>query len=170
VTGRPQAAEAAPEYFRYIDLVPGEDALAALEAQLGETVRFLGGISESQSLHRYAPGKWSIREVLGHINDGERLFLFRAFWFARGLTAPLPGYDEDTVAAVARADRFAWSAHVEDFKAVRLASLSFFRNLGPEAWMARGVANDNPFTVRALAFSLAGHVAHHTKVLKERYL
>ena len=170
MTGRPEAAEAAPELFRYIALVPGEDPLRALEVQLPEMAAFLGSISEDKSLHRYAPGKWSMRQVLGHMNDGERLFLFRAFWAARGLQAPLPGYDEDTVAAVAQADRFAWSAHVEDFKAVRLATLTFFRNLAPEAWMSRGVANDNPFTVRALAWALAGHVAHHTKVLKERYL
>jgi len=170
VTGRPERAEAAPEYFRYIDLVPGDDILARLEAQLGETLAFLGGIGEEKSRHRYAPEKWSMRQVLGHVNDGERLFLFRAFWFARGLDAPLPGYDEDRVAVVAQADRFAWSAHIEDFRAARSSTLAFFRNLPAEAWMAKGVANDNPFTVRALAYTLAGHVAHHTKVLKEKYL
>ena len=104
------------------------------------------------------------------MNDAERVFLFRALWFARGFDTPLPSYDEKKATSVAQADRFPWSAHVEDFKAARLSTLSFFRNLPPEAWMATGVASDNPFTVRALAYILAGHVAHHTAVLQERYL
>jgi len=170
VTGRPERAEAAPYYFRYIDLVPGEDVLPRLETQLGETLAFLGGISEDKSLHRYAPDKWSVRQVLGHVTDAERVFLFRAFWFARGFDTPLPSYDEKKATAVAHADRVPWSSHVEDFKAARLATLAFFRNLPAEAWMATGVASDNPFTVRALAYILAGHVAHHTKVLQDRYL
>ena len=170
MTGRPERAEAAPYYFRYIDLVPGEDVLRRIEAQLGETLAFLGGISEDKSLHRYAPDKWSVRQVLGHVNDAERVFLFRAFWFARGFDTPLPSYDEKKATAVAQADRLSWPDHVEDFKAARLATLAFFRNLPAEAWMATGVANDNPFTVRALAYILAGHVTHHTRVLQERYL
>jgi hypothetical protein len=168
--GRPETSEAAPYYFRYIDLVREDDVLARLEAQLDETMAFLGGISEEKSLHRYAPDKWSIRQVLGHVNDAERLFLFRAFWFARGLDTPLPSYDENAGAAAGEADRFPWASHVEDFRAARLSTVAFFRNLPPAAWMARGVASDNPFTVRALAFILAGHVAHHTAVLRERYL
>jgi hypothetical protein len=170
VTGRPDRAEAAPYYFRYIDLVPGEDVLPRLRAQLDETVAFLGGVGEEKSLHRYAPDKWSIRQVLGHVNDAERVFLFRAFWFARGFGTPLPSYDEKEAAVVGQADRFPWSSHVEDFRAARLSTLAFFRNLPAEAWMAQGVASDNPFTVRALAYILAGHVAHHTAVLKDRYL
>jgi DinB family protein len=170
MTGRPERAEAAPYYFRYIDLVPEEDVLPRMESQLGETVAFLGRITDEKSRHRYAPDKWSIRQVLGHVNDAERVFLFRAFWFARGFSSPLPSYDENAAAGVAQADRFPWPAHVADFRAARLSTLAFFRNLPPEAWMAKGVASDNPFTVRALAFILAGHVAHHTKVLQERYL
>lgn len=168
--GRPEKGEAAPEYFRYIDLVPEGDVLARLEAQLDEMMAFLGDVSEEKSLHRYAPEKWSIRQVLSHVTDGERLFLFRAFWFARGLDIPLPSYDEDAAAIAAEADRFPWASHVEDFRATRLSTLTFFRNLPPAAWMARGVANDNSFTVRALAYTLAGHVAHHAAVLRERYL
>jgi DinB superfamily len=168
--GRPEKSEAAPYYFRYIDLVREDDVLARLEAQLDETMAFLGGISEEKSLHRYSPDKWSIREVLGHVNDAERLFLFRAFWFARGFTTPLPSYDEKTGAVAGEADRFPWASHVEDFRAARLSTVAFFRNLPAGAWMARGVASDNPFTVRALAYILAGHVAHHTAVLQERYL
>ena len=170
MTGRPERAEAAPYYFRYIDLVPGEDVLPRLDFQLGETLAFLGRVGEDKSLHRYAPDKWSMRQVLGHVNDAERVFLFRALWFARGFDTPLPSYDEKTATVVAQADRFPWSAHVEDFRAARLSTLAFFRNLPAEAWMAQGVASDNPFTVRALAYILAGHVAHHTAVLQDRYL
>jgi hypothetical protein len=170
VTGRPERAEAAPYYFRYIDLVQEDDVLGRLTAQLDETLAFLGGISEEKSLHRYAPDKWSIREVIAHVNDAERVFLFRAFWFARGFDTPLPSYDEKVGAGAARADQFPWKAHLEDFRAARLSTVAFFRNLPAEAWMAKGIASDNPFTVRALAYILAGHVAHHTKVLQERYL
>ena len=168
--GRPERSEAAPDYFRYIDLVPEGDVLARLEAQLDETMAFLGDISEEKSLHRYAPEKWSIRTVLSHVTDAERLFLFRAFWFARGFDTPLPSYDENAGAVAAEADRFPWASHVEDFRAARLSTLTFFRNLPAAAWMARGVASDNPFTVRALAYILAGHVAHHTAVLRQKYL
>jgi hypothetical protein len=168
--GRPEKSEAAPYYFRYIDLVREDDVLARLDAQLDETMAFLGEIPEEKSLHRYAPEKWSIRQVLGHVNDAERLFLFRAFWFARGFTSPLPSYDENAGAIAGEADRFPWASHVEDFRAARLSTVAFFRNLPEAAWMAKGVASDNPFTVRALAYILAGHVAHHTAVLQQRYL
>jgi hypothetical protein len=168
--GRPDKSEAAPYYFRYIDLVPEDDVLARLEAQLDETMAFLRGISEEKSLHRYAPDKWSVRQVLGHVNDAERVFLFRAFWFARGFTEPLPSYDENAGAVAGESDRFPWASHVEDFRGARLSTVAFFRNLPATAWMARGVASDKPFTVRALAYILAGHVAHHTTVLRERYL
>jgi hypothetical protein len=170
VKGRPEKSEAAPYYFRYIDLVPEGDVLARLEAQLDETVAFLGGISEERSLHRYAPDKWSIRQVLGHVNDAERLFLFRAFWFARGFDTPLPSYDEKRGALAGEADSVPWESLVGEFRAARLATVTFFRNLPEAAWMARGVASDLPFTVRALAYILAGHVAHHAAVLRERYL
>jgi hypothetical protein len=169
-SSRPGKDEAAPYYFRYIDLVPEGDVLSRLEAQLDETIALLAGISEERSLHRYAPDKWSIRQVLSHVNDAERLFLFRAFWFARGFTTALPSYDENAGAVAAEADRFAWESHVADFRATRLSTLAFFRNLPPDRWLARGVASDNPFTVRALAYILAGHVSHHAKVLRERYL
>ena len=168
--GPPESHEAVPYYFRYIDRVPGRDILRVLETQLDETVSFLAGISEERSLHRYAPEKWSVRQVWNHVNDTERVFLFRAFWFARGFDTPLPSYDQDVAAASAAAGEIPWASHVEDFRATRLSTLTFFRNLPPAAWMARGVANDNTFTVRALAYTLAGHVAHHAAVLRERYL
>jgi hypothetical protein len=168
--GRPTADEAEPYFFRYIDRVEGEDVLAVLRSQLEQALPFLGRISEEQSLHRYEPGKWSIRQLLSHVTDGERLFTFRAFWFARGFESALPSFDEKTAAAAANADAISWERHLDDFRAVRVSTLTFFENLAPEAWAKAGVASDMPFSVRALAFICAGHLAHHEAILKERYL
>jgi hypothetical protein len=168
--GRPQTTEAAPYYFTYIDLVKGEDALAAIENQLEDTLAFFSGITEATSLHRYQPEKWSIRQVLNHVTDTERAFAFRALWFARGFDAPLPGYDQDIAASGAGADGCSWASLVEEFRRVRLSTISLFRNLPPDAWMRSGIASGNPFTVRALAFIIAGHVIHHVGVLRDRYL
>ena len=166
----PDRTEAAEYYFTYIDQVPGGDIGQTLEAQLGETLALLHGISEEDSLRRYAPDKWSIRELVSHVNDTERVFLFRAFWFARGFDSPLPSFDQNTAAAAAGADERTWRSHVDEFRAVRTATLAFFQNLPADAWARRGVASGNPFTVRALAYITAGHVTHHTKILRERYL
>ena len=166
---RPQANEAAPYYFLYIDQARGEDPVGLMERQLEECTNEFAGISEEKSLFRYAADKWSIRQVLNHITDTERAFVFRALWFARGFTTPLPGYDQNVAASGAEADRVSWAAHVEEFRGVRLATISFFRNLPPDAWGRSGIASDNPFTVRALAYITAGHVAHHMKVMQERY-
>jgi DinB family protein len=168
--GRPEPTEAAEYYFRYIDQVQGEEILVELEAQLDEMLELLDGVTEERSLHRYGPDKWSIREMLNHVTDTERVFVFRALWFARGFDAPLPGFDQNVAAPAARADEISWARHVEDFQAVRRATLSLFRNLPAEAWMRGGIASDNPVTVRALAYITAGHVEHHAAILRERYL
>lgn len=168
--GLPGRDEAAPYYYKYIDRFQGEDIIRILETQLDETQAFLLGITEEKSLHRYAPEKWSLRQVLSHVNDTERVFLYRALWFARGFDIPLPSFDENVCAEGARADEFPWSRHVEEFQRVRQASLSFFHNLPPEAWMRGGIASDNRVTVRALAYIAAGHVDHHIAIVKERYL
>lgn len=166
----PERHEAAPYYFKYIDQVQGEDVLAVLASQLDETLALLSGISEERSLHRYAPDKWSFREVINHVNDCERLFVARAFWFARGFDTALPSFDEKISAAAARADELPWASHVEELRVVRLATLAFFRNLPAEAWMKSGTASGMPFTVNALAWLAAGHLAHHLAILRERYL
>jgi len=168
--GRPERSEAAPYYFRYINQISSDNIAAVLEIQFEETLVFLPSISEEKSLHRYAPEKWTIRQVLNHINDSERVFLFRAFWFARGFESPLPSYDEKVSADAAAANECSWARHIEEFRAVRLATLAFFRNLPTEAWTRSGIASGSSFTIRALAYILAGHVAHHTAVLRERYL
>jgi hypothetical protein len=170
MTGRPQPSEAAAYYFTYIDQVNGDDIVPIIERQLSDALPMLAGISEEESRHRYAPGKWSIRQVLNHITDTERAFAFRALWFARGFEAPLPGYDQNIAASGASADNLSWAAHVEEFQQVRLSTISLFRNMPPEAWSRTGIASDNPFTVHAMAFIIAGHVEHHLRILRERYL
>jgi hypothetical protein len=166
----PDRTEAAEYYFTYIDQVAAGDICNILEAQLVETLALLHGISEEQSLVRYAPGKWSIRQVVGHLNDTERLFVFRALWFARGFDSPLPSFDQNVAVSAAAADDRSWRSHVDEFRAVRGATLSFFQSLPAGAWTRRGVASGNPFTVRALAYISAGHVTHHLGILRERYL
>jgi hypothetical protein len=167
--GRPESAEAAPYYFSYIDQVVGEHIGMTLERQLEESLVLFSGISEERSLYRYAPEKWSFRQVLNHVTDTERAFAFRALWFARGFEAPLPGYDQNVAASGAEADRLPWAAHVEEFWCVRLSTISMFGNMPSEAWARGGIASDNPFTVRALAYIIAGHLTHHVKLLRERY-
>jgi len=167
---RPQTAEAAPYYFAYINQVTGDDPLAALDNQLEESHALFSAISEEKSLHRYAPDKWSIRQVLNHVTDSERAFAFRALSFARGLESPLPSYDQNVAASSAEADRVSWAAHVEEFQRVRLSTISLFRNMPSQAWARSGIASDNRFTVRALAYIIPGHFAHHVSVLRERYL
>jgi hypothetical protein len=168
--GRPEEVEAAPYYFTYINQVMGDDAVGVIESQLEESMALFSEISEESSLYRYEPEKWSIRQVLNHVTDTERAFAFRALWFARGFEAPLPSYDQNVAASGAGADRIAWAAHVEEFRRVRLSTISFFRNMPGEAWARSGIASDNPFSVRALAFIIAGHVSHHLTVLRQRYL
>ena len=167
--GRPGREEFAPYYSRYIDLVQSDDVVGVLEAQLRDTTALLGAISEDRSRHRYAPDKWSLREMLSHVSDTERVFAARAFWFARGIPTPLPDFDQDPCARAARADEIPWARHVEEFRVVREGTLALLRNLFPEAWSRTGVASGNTFTVRAMAYIAAGHVAHHLAVLKDKY-
>ncbi len=168
--GRPQSTEAAAYYSSYINLVNGDDVRLTLSNQLHETLAWCSTISGEKSLYRYAEAKWSIRQVLNHISDAERVFASRALWFARGFESALPSFDQDIAAAGAQADRISWAAHVEEFRAVRLASISLVLNLPPDAWMRGGTASGNYFTVRALAYIIAGHLAHHRALLRERYL
>ncbi|HEY6971766.1 MAG TPA: DinB family protein, partial [Candidatus Angelobacter sp.] len=158
--GRPELSEAAPYYFGYINRVSSNDIISALETQLEETLPFLRGISEEKSLYRYAPGKWSIRESWSHVNDTERVFVFRALWFARGFDAALPSFDQEIAVKSAQGDAVPWASHIEEFRDIRLATLGLFRKLPKDAWMRTGTASGNPFTVRACAYVIAGHVAH----------
>lgn len=170
MTAIPDRTEASEYYFTYIDQVTGGDICDVLETQFAATLALLHGISDEQSLHRYATDKWSIRQVVNHLNDTERLFVFRAFWFARGFDSPLPSFDQNVAVSTAGADERPWSSHIEEFCAVRAATLTFFQTLPADAWARHGVASGNRFTVRALAYLAAGHVTHHAAILQERYL
>ena len=167
---RPQPTEAASYYFTYINQVTSEYPVSAIEHQLEESQALFAKISEEKSLHRYAPDKWSIRQVLNHVTDTERAFAFRALWFARGFDTPLPSYDQNIAATGAEADRTSWAAHVDEFRSVRLSTISLFKNMPSQAWTRSGIASGNPFTVRALAYIIPGHFAHHVALLRERYL
>src|SRR6201988_5451686 len=120
---RPQTSEAAPYYFKYIDLITSADIVHTIETQMGETLQFLNGITEEQSLHTYESGKWTVREVLNHVNDGERVFLYRAFWFARGFQDPLPSFVEDMAVLVVNANSTLWAELIVGFRNVRFGTI-----------------------------------------------
>jgi hypothetical protein len=170
MTSRPDRNEAAEYYYTYIDQVGGGDIRDIIDAQGPETVALLRTLDDSQARHRYAPDKWTIAEVVSHLNDTERLFVFRALWFARGFETPLPSFDQNVALAAAGAGERSWSSLVDEFAAVRAATAAFFRHLPADAWMRRGTASGFEFTVRALAYIAAGHVTHHVRILRERYL
>jgi hypothetical protein len=168
--GVPERSEAAEYYFKYIDRITDADIISVLEGQVEKTVTFLRGISEAKSLHRYAPEKWSIRQVWGHVNDSERVFVSRALWFARGFDSPLPSFEQEIAAQAAQSDSVPWAQHVNEFLQIRLATIAFFRNLPAEAWKRSGIASGFQFTVRAMAYIVAGHTSHHAAIVRERYL
>ncbi len=167
---RPDRAEAGDYFFRYIDQVPDGDIQALLVRQRDEALAFFGAIPDERTRAPYAPGKWTLRQVLAHVNDAERLFAFRAFWFARGLDAPLPSFDQDAAAANNPADDRTWQSHLDEFRAIRDSSIDLFRHLPQEAWSRTGIASDNPFSVRALAYVVVGHMQHHIAGTKQHYL
>jgi uncharacterized damage-inducible protein DinB len=172
---RPTAGDAAPYYFTYIDKVPrGDgpegDVLAILESGVAETRRLLAGLDPAREHHRYAPGKWTIREVLGHVIDAERVFGYRAFHMGRGDASPLPGMDEKDYAARCGADRRPLAELLDELDHLRRSHVALFRSFDAEAWERVGTASGYPFRVRALAFILAGHEIHHRGILAERYL
>ena len=168
--GRPERPESSDNYRPYIDLVPDGDIRFILEEQHRDMLGFLRSIPASHAMYSYAADKWSVAEVLGHVNDNERLFTMRAFWFGRGHTTTLPTYESDAVVKISRAAERPWDSLIDEFDAVRRSTVAFFRYLPDDAWLRRGFASDMPFTPRALAFIAAGHVEHHRRILQERYL
>ena len=165
---KPQPEEHAEYYAKYIKLV-GDDALGALRAQSASTPRLLSGLSEAQAMHRYAPGKWSVKEVVGHLIDGERVFGYRALRVARADTTPLPGFDENAWVPAAHFDSRPMPDLVADYQTVRAATVALFSSFDEEALVRMGTANDQPISVRALAHMIAGHELHHVAILRERY-
>lgn len=168
--GRPQAGEYGSYYQRYIDLATEDDVVAALDAQSHETATLLGGLSEQQASHRYAPDKWSIKQLVGHVTDTERIFAYRALSIARGETKSLPGFDQEPYVANGAFDERSISDLADELAAVRRANVMMLRALSDEAWRRIGTASDNPISVRALAFIMLGHERHHVRILRERYL
>jgi hypothetical protein len=166
----PDPSEYAPYYGRYISLVPGQDIVAALEDQPQETLALLSGLSEEQGDYRYAPAKWSIKEMLGHVNDTERVFAYRALRFARNDQTPLASFEQDDYVRSGNAGNCRLADLIEEFVCVRRATVWLFRQLSAEAWMRRGVASDNPVSVRAAAYIIAGHELHHRRILEQKYL
>lgn len=167
---RPAADEYAPGFENYISLVPDGDVVSTLRRHLAETLDTLRGIDEEKANSRYAEGKWSIKELVGHVIDAERIFSYRALRFARNDQTPLPGFEQDDYIANARFDEYPLSELIAEFEHVRQGTLDLFSHLDAAAWARQGVASDNPVSVRALAYAIAGHAAHHMKILRERYL
>jgi uncharacterized damage-inducible protein DinB len=167
---RPDPTEYVPYFGKYISLVEGDDIVAALNTQIDDTLAFLHGLSESQGDLRYAPGKWSIKEVIGHLIDTERIFAYRALRFARNDQSSLPGFDENSYVANSNYATHRLADLAEEFELVRKANIYLFRHLGGEDWDRHGKANDNEISVRALAYNIAGHELHHRGIIRERYL
>jgi hypothetical protein len=167
---RPEETEYPPYYGRYISLVPEGDIVAVLSAQAQDTLALLRTIPESQAELRYAPDKWSIKELLGHVIDGERIFAYRALRVARNDRTPLPGYEQDDYIQNASFNDCQLSDLAAEFESVRAASLFLFKHLNREAWLRTGAANESEVSVRALAYIIAGHELHHREILRGRYL
>jgi hypothetical protein len=167
---RPGAGEFAPFYAGYIERAAAAgDVLALLERQAAEIGETFGAFGEARGGHRYAPGKWSVKEVAGHIADGERVFTYRALRAARADETAMPGFDENAWVAAAGFDRRPLREIVEELLAIRAATVRLVRGFDAAALARRGVANGNPFTVRAVVWIVAGHAAHHLHILRERY-
>ncbi|HUP49901.1 MAG TPA: DinB family protein [Thermoanaerobaculia bacterium] len=166
---RPEPSEYAPYFQSYLELVPEDDILAALGDQVEVTSSLLGGVDEERAGYRYAPGKWTVRQVVGHMGDTERILAFRALSISRGETNPLPGYDEDSYVRGANFDSWPYADLIDSLGIIRRANILMFRHLSPEAWDRRGLANRNATTVRGLAYTILGHERHHLRVLRERY-
>ncbi len=167
---RPLPGECAEGYAPYLAVAPEGDALALLKSQLEEVTTLYAGLSEAQGTYRYAPGKWSMKDLLQHLSDAERIFAYRCLRIGRGDATPLPGFDENAFAAAASADGRSLADLLTDFRATHLASLELFRSLPDKAWAQQGVSNGRSLTARCVPFICLGHAAHHIAVVRERYL
>ena len=166
---RPEPTEYADFYGTYVSKVPGADVLSVLESQRVQMLQLFAGRSERDGSFRYAPGKWTVKEVLGHVTDAERIFTYRALRIARGDQTPLASFEQDDFVRTGAFSERTLASLAEEFAAVRGASLALFRSFNEEAWPRRGVASQKEVTVRALAFITAGHQIHHRLILEERY-
>jgi hypothetical protein len=166
---RPEADESAPSFHGYIDKVPGDRVGAYLASQLGEVERLLAPLDDAAARFRYAPQKWSVKEVLGHLCDAERIFGYRLLRIARADTTPLPGFDEDAYVPPAEFDTRPFPELLREFQTVRASTIALVEGLPAAAWQRRGQASGKGISTRALAYIMVGHVTHHLGVLRERY-
>ncbi|MFN8007573.1 MAG: DinB family protein [Terriglobia bacterium] len=170
MTNRPGADEYAPFYETYIRLVPAQNLIQVLQEQKRDTLQLFQSISEEKAAFRYAPGKWSIKEVVGHICDSERIMTYRGLRIARGDQTPLPGFEQDDYVLYAESDRRAFADLAAEYSSVREATLTWVRSLDEKALCRRGSANNKPVSVLALAYIIAGHEQHHINLLRNQYL
>jgi uncharacterized damage-inducible protein DinB len=167
---RPETGEFAPYYAQYIgDAPPLEDAVGRLNLQGNRLVRQLAALSDEQADYRYADGKWSVKEVVGHVSDAERIFAYRLLRIARGDETPLPGFDENDYVPAGKFGARAMADVLEEWIAVRSATTALVRGVPSDAWTRRGVANGQPVSARALLYIMLGHIDHHARLLEERY-
>ena len=167
---RPLESEYAEYYRRYVNQVPEGSVVATLRSQMEETSRLLAGVPAAKVEYRYAPGKWTLHEVIGHVVDMEWVFTTRALCFARGLAAPMPGVEQEEFVEVAQFAKQSWPKLLEQWRHVREASALVYESLDEEAWKRVGTASGYSVSVRALAYITAGHERHHMGVIRERYL
>lgn len=167
---RPQSGEYLPYYAQYISKVNGDDLFAAMQAIHRETQTLLGSLSDEQLQYRYAEGKWTIKDIVGHLIDAERIFAYRALRFARKDATDLAGFDENSYVPASNANERSIQDLLAEFTVVRAATFALFKSFSDEMLTLSGTANNNPISVRALAYIIGGHEMHHLAVIKERYI
>jgi uncharacterized damage-inducible protein DinB len=170
MTTRPESNEFASYYGSYIARVPDGDIATTLTRQFDATQTLLSSLPEEKGAYAYAPGKWSIKQLLGHLVDGERVFAYRALRIGRNDQTPLPGFEQDDYVAAGNFNARSLSSLLEEFSAVRIASVHLFTHFTDDQWQRRGTANGNEISARALAYIIAGHELHHVDILRTRYL
>jgi hypothetical protein len=169
VLPRPAPGEFAPYYGRYIEPVPGDDAMPHLRRQLEASLSVLARLDDAAALHRYAPAKWSVKQVVGHVADAERVFAYRALRFARADRTPLPGFDENAWVPAGGFDARSWSGLLDEWRAVRAATIALFASFDAAALARVGNASTFDMSVRAIGWVIVGHERHHLNILRERY-
>src|SRR5947209_19957110 len=166
---RPEPSEYAPYYDRYISLITDNDILTTLDAQRRQMMLLLSGRDEKDGDYRYAPDKWTAKEVIGHVCDAERIFAYRALRISRGDRTPMEPFEQDDYVRNGPFGNRPLAEVIEDYIAVRRATLTLLRNLDEQAWLRRGIANKGEITVRAIEYLIAGHELHHRRMLEDKY-
>lgn len=170
VVARPEAGEYTPYYGTYVGKVPDGDVRELLRSQLPKTIELISSFSEEKASVGYGPGKWTLKEVLLHIADAERVFSYRMLRIGRGDTTPLPGFDQDPWVLTSHANDRSLPNLLAEYQAVRAATLALVDSLSVEAWLRKGTASDHPISARALGYICAGHELHHVQLIRERYV